>query len=416
MHRPAVASLAIAAAMWPALAHAQSDDIIGIEAFDGQIDLRASVAGGEDSWLDGGFGKLRAGGNGGETEARVAIASVDLAWKPQFTFGLSGLVSVTHQDRQSNDIDLNEAWLKFRSGPGTTRFSARAGLMWPPISQEHGGSSWTVEDSITPSAANSWVGEEVKVLALEASVEQQIGEHSFELTGAAFRHDDMSGTVLTFRGWALHDLRITANGDLPLPPLPPPNQPYQDTITTPFLEVDRKTGYYARLDWRPPLPVTMNVFRYDNMGDRVSSYEKQTSWRTRFWNVGAMATLGERTVAKAQVMWGNTLVGPDTPYGIPGDVDFATAYLLVSRELGSGKLTLRGDWFETGDNSFVSTANNNEQGWAAMAAYKHPLADHAEAVVELLHVESDRPGRLLYGAVAAEQAQTMFQASLRLSF
>jgi hypothetical protein len=260
------------------------------------------------------------------------------------------------------------------------------------------------------------VGEEVKVLAAEAALEQQLGEHTFELTGAAFRHNDMSGTVLTFRGWALHDLRDTLRGDLPLPPLPPPNQPYQDTITTPFWEVDGKTGYYARLDWRPPLPFTVNVFRYDNMGDRVSSREKQTSWRTRFWNVGAMATLGERSVAKAQVMWGNTLVGPDTPRGIPGDVDFTTAYLLVSRQVGRGKLTVRGDWFETVDNSFVATANNDEEGWAATLAYKHSFGEHVDVLGEVIHVESERPGRALYGGIAAEQAQTVAQASVRLHF
>jgi hypothetical protein len=191
-------------------------------------------------------------------------------------------------------------------------------------------------------------------------------------------------------------------------------QPYQDTITTPFLEVDGRTGYYARLDWRPPLPFTLNVFRYDNMGDRVSSYDKQTSWRTRFWNVGAMVKLGERSTAKAQVMWGNTLVGPDTPYGIPDDVDFLAAYLLVNREIFGGKLTLRGDWFKTGDNSFVEYNNNNEHGWAAMAAYKHKIADHLEGVIELLHVASHREGREYYGGVDADQAQTQLQASLRI--
>jgi hypothetical protein len=140
----------------------------------------------------------------------------------------------------------------------------------------------------------------------------------------------------------------------------------------------------------------------------------QTSWRTRFWNIGAMARLGDRTTAKAQFMWGNTLVGPDTPFGIPGDVDFDTAYLLISREVGEGKITVRGDWFETTDNSFVTTANNDEHGWAAMIAYKRPLAEFAEAVVELIHVDSERPSRALYGTWAAQQQQTMLQMSLRL--
>jgi hypothetical protein len=415
MFRRMTASLILLTAIVPTLAHAQSD-IFGVEAWDGQVDLRASVVGGEKGWLDEGFGKLREGGDGGQSEMRVRVASVDLAWKPQFTFSLSGLVSVTRQDGQSNDIDLNEAYLKWRSGPGLTRVKARVGLMWPPVSQEHSGSFWNVADTITPSAANSWIGEEVKVLALEAALEQQVGEHEFELTAAAFRHNDMSGTTLTYRGWAMHDLKVTAHGDLPLPPLAPSAQPFQDSITTPFWELDGKTGYYARLDWRPPEPFAINLFRYDNMGDRISSREMQTSWRTRFWNVGALASLDEGLDAKAQIMWGNTLVGPDTPYGIPADVDFATAYVSLGKELGDGKLTLRGDWFETTDNSFVESNNNNEDGWAATLAFKHPVTDFADGLVEVIHIESDRPGRALYGTWAAEQSQTMLQLSLRAGF
>lgn len=415
MIRPATALLLAITAMSPSLAHAQSE-IFGIEAWDGQVDLRASVVGGEDGWLDDGNGKLRFGGSDGEAEPRLTVASIDLAWKPQFTFSLSGLVSATHQQGQVPAVDLSEAWLKWRSGPGLTRFEARAGLMWPPVSQEHGGSFWNVEDSITPSAANSWIGEEVKVLALEGSVQHHFGEHEIKLTAAAFRHNDMSGTLMTLRGWALHDFRVTAHGDLPLPPLPPSVAAFQAPITTPFLEVDGKTGYYARLDWTPPLPFTVNVFRYDNFGDRVSSREMQTSWRTRFWNIGVMARLGDSTVLKSQLMWGNTLVGPDTPFGIPGDVDFATSYLLLSREVGSGKITVRGDWFETTDNSFVETANNNEYGWSGMIAYKHPITGFADGIIEVLHVSSGRPARELYAGIGEDQAQTIAQASLRFGF
>jgi hypothetical protein len=330
-----------AGVFWPSHAFSQ-DDIFGPAAFDADLDLRASVVGGESGWLEGHFGKLRWGGAGGEN--------------------LSGLVSVTHQAGLDDDVDLSEAFLTFRSVPAETRFTARAGIFWPPVSQEHSGSNWLVEDSITPSAANSWIGEEVKVLALELKAERDFAGHGLALTGAAFLHNDMSGTFLSYRGWALHDLRVGMNSDLPLPPLSRSKVPFQGPINSPFWEVDQRAGYYARLDWQPPLPVTFNLFRYDNRGDRVSTRELQTSWRTRFWNAGAMAALGERSVLKAQALWGNTLVGPDTPFGIPTDVDFATAYLLVSREIGRGTLTARGDWFETHDNSFVASDNNNEDG------------------------------------------------------
>src|SRR6185503_8621149 len=154
----------------------------------------------ETSWLDGGFGKLRYGGDSGETKARGQIASADLAWKPQFSFNLSGLVSVTHQAGQSSDVDLNEAFLSYRSGPAPTRFSARAGAFWPPISEEHGGSTWQVTDSITPSAVNSWVSEEVKVLAFEGKLEHRFADQQLALTAAVFKHDDMAGTLLSYRG------------------------------------------------------------------------------------------------------------------------------------------------------------------------------------------------------------------------
>jgi hypothetical protein len=409
----ALAALGLA---WPTCASAQVDDVLGPQAFDGTIDLRASVAGGETSWLDGGFGKLRYGGNAGDSEAHAQVASADIAWKPQFSFALSGLVSVTHQAGQSTGVDLNEAFLSYRSGPAPTRFSARAGVLWPPISEEHAGSTWQVTDTITPSAVNSWVGEEVKVLAFEGKVEHRFADQTLALTGAVFKHDDMAGTLLTYRGWALHDVRMTVWGHFPLPQLSASVSPYQAPITNPFWERDGRAGYYARIDWQTPGPVSVNLFRYDNRGDRVSTYQMQTPWRTRFWNAGAMAALGARTVAKAQVLWGNTLVGPDTPYGIPADVDFAAAYLLLSRELGGGKVTARGDWFKVHDNSFVASDNNNEHGWATTLAYKHPLTHFADAIVELLHVESNRPARVTLGAIAAEQNQTQLQTSLRLGF
>jgi hypothetical protein len=414
MRANAAAFCLLALAAWPAHAHAQSD-VIGEEAFDVDIDLRASVTGGETGWLDGGFGKLRYGGDNGETEARAEIASASVAWKPQLGFNFSGLVSVAWQPGlEEHEAGLSEAYLKFRSNPGSTRFSARAGVFWPPVSQEHSGSNWQVTDSITPSAINTWVGEEVKVLGLEGKVESALGDHALALTGAVFLHNDTSGTLLSYRGWALHDVRMTTNAYLPLPPLSPAVAPYQDYETSPFWELDDRVGFYARADWTPPWPVTFNALYYDNRGDGLSGRDMQGSWRTRFWNFGAMASLGERTVAKSQIMSGNTTIGPETPLGYPVDVDFTAAYLLISRELGPGKLSVRGDWFETNDNSYVAYDDNNESGWAAMLAYKADLTDFAAVVVEVLHVSSDRPGRLLYGGIDADQRQTIVQSSLRI--
>jgi len=402
--------------LWQATASAQADDILGPQAFAGSIDLRASVAGGETGWLDGSFGKLRDGGGNGDERAHARIAAADLAWKPQFSFNASGLVSVVHQHGQSKPVDLSEAFLSYRTNPAATRFSARAGIFWPPVSEEHSGSMWQVTDSITPSAVNSWIGEEVKVLGFEGKLERHFGEHKLALTAAVFEHDDMAGTLLAYRGWALHDVRTTVWSHFPLPPLSPSRAPYQAPQTNPFWETDGRAGYYARVDWQTPWPVSVNLFRYDNRGDQISSYDEQTAWRTRFWNAGMMASLGSRTVAKAQVLWGNTRVGPETPFGYPSDVDFAAAYLLLTRELGGGKLSARGDWFMTHDNSYVASDDNNEHGWSGMLAYKHPVTRFADVLVELLHVESERPMRLVNAGIAPQQNQTQLQTALRVGF
>ena len=47
--------------------------------------------------------------------------------------------------------------------------------MWPPVSLEHEGADWHVQDSITPSAINSWIGEEVRPVALEGTLAANLG-------------------------------------------------------------------------------------------------------------------------------------------------------------------------------------------------------------------------------------------------
>lgn len=406
--------LAIAAVLaWPACAQAQ-DSMLGAAAFDISVDVRLPVADGEVSWTDHGFGKLRYGGSVGKVRVSPEIAAVDIAWKPEFSWNFSGLVSVTHQSGQSEPLDLSEAFVQYRSNPGTTRIAVRAGMFWPPISQEHSGPHWNVTDSITPSAINTWVGEEVKAVGLEVKLDRKLGEHKLAATLGAFGFNDTSGTLLSYRGWALHDIKGTLIGDLPLPPLSPFIATYQAQETYPTWELDSRVGYYARIDWQPPAPFTVYAIRYDNRGDRVSSRNMQTAWDTRFWNIGGAWSLGPKATIKTQVMWGETLVGPATPFGFPVDVDFMSAYLLATRQLGPGRLTIRADYFRTDDDSFIAQDNNNEHGWAGMIAYLLPLGEKIELRAELLHIESSRPGRQLYGGLPMQQDQTQLQTSVRI--
>ena len=67
------------------------------------------------------------------------------------------------------------------------------------------------------------------------------------------------------------------------------------------------------------------------------------------------------------------------------------------------------------DNAAYAYGRNGEEGWALTGAYRYTLNPHVELVLEAVHVESDRPSRRrVY--IAAQQAQTTLQSSLRLTF
>src|SRR6185369_10454297 len=132
------------------------------------------------------------------------------------------------------------------------RYAFKAGLFYPPISEEHEGATWSVANTITPSAINTWVGEEVKVIGGEAKVTAELGGHELAATGGAFGYNDTSGTLLAFRGWGLHDVKATAFGNFRLPPLDPYMANLQPQFTSSTIEMDGNVGLYGRVDWRPP--------------------------------------------------------------------------------------------------------------------------------------------------------------------
>src|SRR5438874_2202592 len=201
------ASLACALAVaWASRATASDLRLLTSDTLEITGDVRFVAADGEKSWVDGGFGKLRSSGGGGDIRVRPQLGNLNLIWQPQFTWSLSATVVGTLQAGDRTEAGLSQAYLSFKPMRGSNlAFSARAGLMFPPVSLEHEGADWHVKDSITPSAINSWIGEEVRAVALEATLATNLGRHKFWLTAAAMAANDTAGTLLTFRGWALHD-------------------------------------------------------------------------------------------------------------------------------------------------------------------------------------------------------------------
>jgi hypothetical protein len=413
----AAAAGALAFQASPALAQV---DLFSRDVISGAADVRIAAADGEKSWLDGGFGKTRYGGDGkGGWAAHAGLASADVIWRPAVGFDLTGYVDVAAQPGRRQPVDLQEAFATYKPLPNPSgfRYQVRAGLMYPNVSMENDGPGWTPSRTITASALNAWIGEEGKVIAAEATAARRWNDQDISATLAIFSHGDTSGTLLTWRGWSLSDVRSTAYGYLPIPQVPSAHKPFlvQDRQTRALDDVDARPGIYARAEWRAPQAVTVNAFYYNNAGNRTTVKDGQWAWDTRFWNLGLRWAPDDKTEILAQAMTGRTVTGFVTPVGWRVDANFDAAYLLASRKIGADLITGRVDWFDVRDNTFIALDDNTDRGWSVTADWRRRVTPNLAVLVEALHVQSDHPSRAYVGD-AVRQPQTTLQGALRLSF
>jgi hypothetical protein len=407
------------AALWAAPAQAQSDlDLLSADTLEVSGDLRLVGVDGERSWVDGGFGKLRSGSDG-DFRVRPQLGNVNLIWKPQFGWSLSATIVGTVQGGERTEVGLSQAFLSFKPMRAEKiAFSARAGLMFPPVSLEHTGADWHVIDSITPSAINSWLGEEVRPVAVEASATARLGQHTFRATGALFAANDTSGTLLTFRGWALHDRMTLAFNRQPLPPLDENIAGYQARFTHPLLDVRHgfadRPGYYVKVEWQPPIPVRFELFRYDNRADpEAVNHDFEWGWRTAFNHLGVVVNLGGDATVKVQAMDGRTRMGFVEASGRRWvDNRFRSAFALITRPIGSVGLAARVEAFDTRNNGSDVRDEYDDTGWSAMVAGKREFGP-VTGLVELVHVSSRREDREALG-LRPRQRQTQLQAEVRM--
>jgi hypothetical protein len=394
-------------------------DILSGDTLAVLLDARLALANGERSFTRRGLGKTRFGGTAdGDYRLYAVPVEADLIWTPRFTGTLSGNVSAAWQRDQQNSVDLIEAflnWLPPQTGP--VGFQVRAGLMWPEISLEHStGGAWSVVDTITPSAINSWVGEEVKVVGLEGTVRTDIGGSTIGLTGAIFGFNDTSGTLLSFRGWALHDEKATAFGHFKLPPLNAFMSGAQEHQTRSLLEIDNRPGFYGRLDFRAAAPWGAALFYYDNRGDpQAFTPNLQWGWRTRFWNLAFDADVDSKTRLLAQGMTGSTIMGfPQN--GVPWvHTHFSSAFVMLSHRLDAKwNVAGRVEAFRTREHGSEMSPLESENGWSWTAALKYLLNDHVTLKAEALNVRSKRGVRLTNFGIDPFEAQTVFQLAVQV--
>ena len=379
----------------------------------GFLDLRLIDAPSTRSWVDGGTGKLRYGD--GVTSARLGGAA--LIGTAQLTPSLLAYADLQFHNDDGASLELIEAYLRYRPVSLTPwRWSLKAGTFFPPISLENDAIGWTSPWTLTPSAINSWVGEELRSAGTEFHIERR-GEHStFEASIAAFLGNDPAGEILAARGWSLSDLTYGYNGQVREPDV----YAIEDGVAPPlrykpFVELDHRAGWYADLTWRSQQYGRLSVLRYDNRADSTqsSTYDGHTTfaWRTKFWSLGAQHRFGPVELI-AQAMTGTTVFTPSPFY--TGETEFHAGYVLAGWTRGAWRPALRLDLFSLRQIP-PSEIPLSEHGSALTAALTWHPRPWLRLTGEVIRMESWRRQRSLDGIDPA-QIDTQLQLGARLLF
>ena len=379
----------------------------------GYLDCRLIARASERSWADGGLGKTRFG-SGGTTATCVQAGLVATA---QLTPALLALVDLQYQTTDHNAFSALEAYLRYRPVSTTPlRWSVKVGEFFPPVSLENDAIGWTSPWTLTPSAINSWIGEEFRTIGAEARVEWRGAGQTFEGIAALVRNNDPAGELLAARGWSLSDLTSGIGSRVREPDVYAiDNGAAVPLRFNPFLENDARTGWYAGGSWRATGRGGVTLLRYDNEADpstHSGGASPVFSWRTEFWSLGAEADVGD-VVLLGQAMTGSTEIVP-SPF-FRTSTDFRAAYVLAGWNRGSVRPALRFDAFSTEQLPRDLEPRVREHGHAITVALNWRPRDWLRLTGEALRVYSSRNQRLEEG-ISSEQTDNQVQLSARLMF
>ncbi len=405
-------ALGLLAAMLLAATPVRAEQDFGALSVSGYADFRLVAPPRETAWLNGGLAKFRYGDDAGNFRFAEAVVQGDL----KFNDELSAVAVLRGEPEQRTGVDMLEGYVSWHpAAVGALSWSVKTGAFFPTISLENDDLGWTSPYTLTPSAINSWIGEELRTIGSEAILRYDTGGFgTISLTGAVTCCNDPAGVLMAERGWAMDDRPSGIFSDVRLPDAtlrlfhqtPPERTPLFD-------EIDGRPGWYAGLTWQMAAIGKVSVLRYDNEGDPNRVSGEYAAWDTRFWSYGARSQWND-LVLIAQGLQGQTVVG--TRFGLSRTF-FQSAFLLASYDLaGLGledwRASLRGDVFQTRHPAAVPSVMN-EDGDAATVSVSWQHFDWLRLTGEMIAMQSRRGEYRLAGFPATSVSQQQFQLSAR---
>lgn len=374
------------------------------------LDLRLVESNGRKSFLDGGLGKLRFDSH----DDGVQLGRARLGWRasPGGNWHLN-LDASAWGAGEHNVVDITEAWAEWRQVPQSAwRQKVKIGAFYAPISLEHRARGWTNPYTISSSALNTWVGEELRTIGASWALEylgQAAGaawDSGIEL--AAFGWNDPAGVVVGLRGFALHDRQTSLGGRVGLVPSVGPAQ------RVIFHEIDGRAGFHVGGFLRHASGLELRALHYDNRADptRFDAGIGDYGWRTRFDSLGLRHDTSGGLTLVAQALRGSTEAG-DAP---SARWDFSTAFILASQQWGRFRPAARFDVFRMDQVRRPYPGRpGRESGHAFTMAGTWSLRPEVDLVAEWLYVDSNNNLRRRIGQTPRAVERSL-QLAVRLAF
>jgi hypothetical protein len=363
----------------------------GVNDFEASADVLAVASDGTRSFLDNGLGELRFD----DHHEGLQLDNVRFGYKGELAEIVHFTVqAVSYGDRQSNPLDLTEAFAEIRPFPtGPWRSRLKIGAFYAPISMENRLQGWRSAYSLSPSAINTWVGEELRTFGAEYDLDwlgRQRG-HDWELgVGAAvYGWNESAGQLMAERGWAIHDRQATVFGKIGEPTGPIFDQRLLSA------EGDDRAGYYLDATASYLDTLELRALHYDNRAntDDYSQARNEFPWLTQFDSAGARWTPSANWTVISQWLSGRTCVDSEDEFYC---WHFDSEFLLASWSRGPDRISGRYDRFEMhqslpeGDDDEDSYSDN---GHAWTFAYQHEINQHLSLALEFLQIDSRLPAR-----------------------
>lgn len=381
----------------------------------GLLEGRASAVDASRSWLDQGLGKLRYSSSNARISQAMLRADGDLSDT------ITAAMVVNAADDRPHVLDVNEAWLGWNpvpAGPWKTRVKVGAFFPVTSVELDYDSVGWTPARTLSSSAINSWIGEELRTKGIELNLQrsgrQEGSPHDFGLTVAVYSANDETGTLMAWRGWTISDRITGLTEPLMLANLPvyaPTGKLIKQRRTIhPFREIDGKLGYYATANYGYAGWFELAAMHYDNRANPLIVKDGQYAWTTRFDHLSLKMKPHGKWEVLAQAMRGYTTMGT---HGVT--VNFRSWFALASHPLGSGALTARLDYFNISENDRIPSDPNTEHGHSLALAYAQPLGTGLAWITEVLSVRSERASRALIGD-SPRQNERSLSTALRWQF